>query len=45
MRLLWETYRTVMENVKWNEKLEDVYFDTLRKVSDFCLRYRRKAEF
>lgn len=34
-----------MENVKWNEKLEDVYFDTLRKVSDFCLRYRRKAEF
>ncbi|CAD8162304.1 unnamed protein product [Paramecium pentaurelia] len=45
LRLLWETYRTVMENVKWNEKLEDVYFEILKKVSEFCLKYKRKAEF
>lgn len=42
---MWETYRTVMENVKWNEKLEDVYFEILKKVSEFCLKYKRKAEF
>lgn len=34
-----------MENVKWNEKMEAIYFDMLKRVSDFCLTYKRKAEF
>lgn len=34
-----------MENVKWNEKMEEVYFDALKRVSSFCLKYKRKGEF
>ncbi|CAD8061473.1 unnamed protein product [Paramecium primaurelia] len=34
-----------MEIVKQNEKLEDVYFEILKKVSEFCLKYKRKTEF
>lgn len=44
LRILWEAYRTIMENVKWNEKMEDIYFDTLRKIAHFCLTYKRKGE-
>ena len=44
LRILWEAYRTIMENVKWNEKMEEIYFDTLRKIGHFCLTYKRKGE-
>jgi hypothetical protein len=45
LRMQWEAYRTIVENVKWNEKMEDIYFDSLRRISEFCLTYRRKGEF
>lgn len=45
LRMLWETYRTIMENVKWNEKMEELYFDALKRVSAFCLRFKRRGEF
>jgi len=45
LRLLWEAYRTIIENVKLNEKMEDIYFEVVKKLADYCLKYRRKGEF
>lgn len=45
LRLIWEAYRTIIENVKWNERMEDIYFEVVRKLADYCLRFKRKAEF
>ena len=45
LRLLWEAYRTIIENVKLNEKMESIYFEVVRNLADYCLKYKRKAEF
>jgi translation initiation factor 3 subunit A len=45
LRLLWEAYRTIIENVKLNERMENIYFEVVRKLADYCLQYKRKAEF
>ncbi|PIG83841.1 eukaryotic translation initiation factor 3 subunit A [Aspergillus arachidicola] len=42
---LWETYRTVLEILKNNARLEVMYQTTALQAFQFCLKYTRKTEF
>lgn len=45
MRIVWNGYKSIIETVKSNSKLEDLYLSTLRKLFEFALKYNRKQEF
>jgi translation initiation factor 3 subunit A len=45
LKFLWETYRTVLEILKNNARLEVMYQSTAHQAFDFCLKYARKTEF
>ncbi|ETN37270.1 uncharacterized protein HMPREF1541_08261 [Cyphellophora europaea CBS 101466] len=45
LKFLWETYRTVLEILKNNARLEILYQATAHQAFDFCLKYARKTEF
>lgn len=45
LKFLWETYRTVLEILKNNARLEQAYQSTVNQAFDFCLKYSRKTEF
>ena len=45
LKFLWETYRTVLEILKNNARLETLYQATAHQAFDFCLKYTRKTEF
>ncbi|OLL24212.1 Eukaryotic translation initiation factor 3 subunit A [Neolecta irregularis DAH-3] len=45
LKFLWEAYRTVLETLKNNSRLEQIYQETAHQAFNFCLRYSRKAEF
>ncbi|KAL6240514.1 eukaryotic translation initiation factor 3 subunit A [Rhinocladiella similis] len=45
LKFLWETYRTVLEILKNNARLEVMYQGTAHQAFDFCLKYTRKTEF
>ncbi len=45
LRFLWESYRTCLEVLKNNVKLEELYADTAKKTFRFCVHYKRKVEF
>ena len=45
LKFLWETYRTVLEILKNNARLEILYQATAHQAFDFCLKYTRKTEF
>ncbi|EKX52821.1 translation initiation factor 3, subunit A [Guillardia theta CCMP2712] len=45
LRFLWESYRTCLEVLKNNQKLEELYADTAKKTFAFCVNYKRKVEF
>ncbi len=42
---MWEGYKSIVDTVKVNQKLEGVYLATLTKVFDFVDRFNRKHEF
>jgi translation initiation factor 3 subunit A len=44
-RFLWESYRSVLEILRTNPKLEALYAMTAVKAFGFCLTYKRNAEF
>mgnify|MGYP006305078871 CR=1 FL=1 len=44
-RFLWESYRSVLEILRINPKLEALYAMIANKAFQFCLQYRRTAEF
>ncbi|KAF5827767.1 eukaryotic initiation factor [Dunaliella salina] len=44
-RFLWESYRSVLEILRTNPKLEALYAMIANKAFQFCLQYRRTAEF
>ncbi|KAE9072011.1 Eukaryotic translation initiation factor 3 subunit A, partial [Phytophthora fragariae] len=45
LRFMWETYRTVLDILKSNSKLEPLYKTTAMQAFDFCTEYQRKIEF
>jgi translation initiation factor 3 subunit A len=45
LKFLWETYRTVLEILKNNARLEIMYQSTALQAFKFCQKYTRKTEF
>jgi translation initiation factor 3 subunit A len=45
LKFLWETYRTVLDILKNNARLEMLYQSTAHQAFSFCQRYTRKTEF
>lgn len=45
LKFLWETYRTVLDILKNNSRLEIMYQSTAREAFQFCSKYARKTEF
>lgn len=45
LKFLWETYRTVLDILKNNSRLEVMYQTTAYQAFQFCSKYARKTEF
>ncbi|KAG5458938.1 MAG: eukaryotic translation initiation factor-like protein 3 [Olpidium bornovanus] len=45
LKFLWETYRTCLDILRNNARLEGLYQTTAHQAFQFCLRYGRKAEY
>jgi translation initiation factor 3 subunit A len=45
LKFLWETYRTVLEILRNNARLEQMYQATAHQAFNFCRTYSRKTEF
>lgn len=44
-RFLWDAYRSVLEILRINPKLEGLYAMVACKAFNFCLAYKRTQEF
>lgn len=44
-KFLWETYRSVLDILRNNSRLEALYAMTATKAFQFCLTYKRTTEF
>ncbi|CAN6481838.1 unnamed protein product [Victoria cruziana] len=44
-KFLWETYRTVLEILRNNSKMESLYAMTAHRAFQFCKQYKRTTEF
>ncbi|WCJ43001.1 Eukaryotic translation initiation factor 3 subunit A [Euphorbia peplus] len=44
-KFLWETYRTVLDILRNNSKLEALYAMTAHRAFQFCKQYKRTTEF
>lgn len=45
VKYLWECYRTILDVLRNNAKLEQLYHATARAAFDFCKRFQRNMEF
>ncbi|KAF8646013.1 hypothetical protein AX16_007438 [Volvariella volvacea WC 439] len=45
LKFLWESYRTSLETLKNNARLESIYQQIAQQAFKFCLKYQRKVEF
>ncbi|KAM6499410.1 translation initiation factor eIF3a [Amanita muscaria] len=45
LKFLWESYRTSLETLKNNARLEAIYQQIAQQAFTFCLKYSRKVEF
>ncbi|KAF8632712.1 hypothetical protein AX15_001735 [Amanita polypyramis BW_CC] len=45
LKFLWEGYRTSLETLKNNARLETIYQQIAQQAFKFCLKYSRKVEF
>ncbi|KAK7750944.1 eukaryotic translation initiation factor 3 subunit A [Diatrype stigma] len=45
LKFLWEAYRTVLDILRNNARLELLYQSTAMQAFDFCQKYQRKTEF
>lgn len=44
LKFLWETYRTLLDVLKNNSRLEELYKSVAIQAFEFCLKYNRKSE-
>jgi translation initiation factor 3 subunit A len=45
LKFLWETYRTVLDTLRYMSKLELLYKSTAEQAFQFCLTHKRVTEF
>ncbi|KAF7313200.1 Eukaryotic translation initiation factor 3 subunit A [Mycena kentingensis (nom. inval.)] len=45
LKFLWESYRTSLETLKNNARLEHIYQAIAQQAFKFCLKHQRKVEF
>eukprot|EP00516_Mucochytrium_quahogii_P002100 CAMPEP_0203749038 /NCGR_PEP_ID=MMETSP0098-20131031/3735_1 /ASSEMBLY_ACC=CAM_ASM_000208 /TAXON_ID=96639 /ORGANISM=" , Strain NY0313808BC1" /LENGTH=1021 /DNA_ID=CAMNT_0050637967 /DNA_START=190 /DNA_END=3255 /DNA_ORIENTATION=- len=45
LKFLWESYRSVLEILRNNTRLETLYHLTARRTFNFCMEYHRNTEF
>ncbi|KAJ7487242.1 hypothetical protein B0H11DRAFT_1114748 [Mycena galericulata] len=45
LKFLWESYRTSLETLKNNARLEVIYQQIAQQAFKFCLKHNRKVEF
>ncbi|KAH9916479.1 uncharacterized protein B0H18DRAFT_1124210 [Fomitopsis serialis] len=45
LKFLWESYRTALETLKNNARLESIYQQIAQQAFRFCLKHERKVEF
>ncbi|KAH9939625.1 uncharacterized protein BXZ73DRAFT_88865 [Epithele typhae] len=45
LKFLWESYRTALETLKNNARLESIYQQIAQQAFKFCLKHQRKVEF
>ncbi|GKY92816.1 hypothetical protein MPSEU_000251200 [Mayamaea pseudoterrestris] len=45
LKFLWEIYRTVLDILRSNSKLEHVYHKAAQNALQFCRNYKRRVEF
>ncbi|CAL1701727.1 unnamed protein product [Somion occarium] len=45
LKFLWESYRTALETLKNNARLETIYQQVAQQAFKFCLKHQRKVEF
>ncbi|KAI0791302.1 hypothetical protein C8Q75DRAFT_732405 [Abortiporus biennis] len=45
LKFLWESYRTALETLKNNARLEVIYQQVAQQAFKFCLKHQRKVEF
>ncbi|KAG1838289.1 hypothetical protein DFJ58DRAFT_814464 [Suillus subalutaceus] len=45
LKFLWESYRTSLETLKNNARLEVIYQQVAQQAFRFCLKHQRKVEF
>lgn len=45
LKFVWDSYRTILELLRNNNKLENAYCQVILQSFQFCIKYDRKSEF